>query len=330
MDNIAMMNGKSVNDKSSSNNQEVVIHKKKLIDKILARWQLYLMLLLPLIWLIVFAYVPMGGLVLAFKKYNIRAGIWGSPWVGLDNFIKFFTSIKFPIVMKNTLGISLYSLAITFPIPIIFALLLNAMPGKRYKKAIQTVTYVPYFISTVVMVGLIFQLLDYRNGLYGNLYMMITGTNAPNILANGTLFKHIYVWSGVWQATGYSAIIYIASLANVDQSLHEAAMIDGASRFQRMRYIDVPSILPTASIMLILAIGNIMNVGYEKVLLMQNDLNLDYSEIISTYVYKVGLASGITDFSLSTSIGMFNAVINFTLLIIANWISKKLSGSGIF
>ncbi len=180
------------------------------------------------------------------------------------------------------------------------------------------------------MVGLIFQLLDYRNGLYGNLYMMITGTNAPNILANGTLFKHIYVWSGVWQATGYSAIIYIASLANVDQSLHEAAMIDGASRFQRMRYIDVPSILPTASIMLILAIGNIMNVGYEKVLLMQNDLNLDYSEIISTYVYKVGLASGITDFSLSTSIGMFNAVINFTLLIIANWISKKLSGSGIF
>ncbi|MCR5102771.1 MAG: ABC transporter permease subunit [Butyrivibrio sp.] len=320
----------NVSKKKSNSKSEIKTNKKRLIDKIAARWQLYLLLLLPLVWLIIFAYVPMGGLVLAFKQYNIRAGIWGSPWVGFDNFVKFFASIKFPIVMKNTLGISLYSLAISFPIPIIFALLLNAMPGKKYKKVIQTVTYIPYFISTVVMVGLIFQLLDYRNGLYGNLYMLFTGTNAPNILANGKFFKHIYVWSGVWQATGYSAIIYIASLANVDQSLHEAAMIDGASRFQRLRYIDIPSILPTASIMLILAVGNIMNVGYEKVLLMQNDLNLDYSEIISTYVYKVGLASGITDFSLSTAIGMFNAVINFTLLIIANKISKKLSGSGIF
>ena len=167
------------------------------------------------------------------------------------------------------------------------------------------------------MVGLIFQLLDYRNGLYGSLYSLFTGKTAPNILSEGSLFKHIYVWSGVWQSTGYSAIIYIAALSGVDQSLHEAAMIDGASRFQRLRYIDVPAILPTASIMLVLAVGNIMNVGYEKVLLMQNDLNLNYSEIVSTYVYKVGLASGITDFSLSTAIGMFNSVINFILLIIA-------------
>ncbi len=303
---------------------------KKLSKRIVARWQLYLLLLLPLAWLIVFAYVPMGGLVMAFKKYNSGLGIWGSPWVGLQNFEKFFTSVKFPIVLKNTLTISLYSLIVTFPIPIIFALLLNAMLGEKYKKVIQTVTYIPYFISTVVMVGLIFQLLDYRSGLYGALYTLFTGKTAPNILAAGSNFKHLYVWSGVWQGTGYNAIIYIAALSGVDQSLHEAAMIDGASRFQRLRYIDFPTILPTASIMLVLAIGNIMNVGYEKVLLMQNDLNLNYSEIISTYVYKVGLASGITDFSLSTAIGMFNSVINFFLLIIANWTSKRLSGSGIF
>ncbi len=303
---------------------------RKLSKRIAARWQLYLLLLLPLAWLIVFAYVPMGGLVMAFKKYNSGLGIWGSPWVGLQNFEKFFTSVKFPIVFKNTLTISLYSLIVTFPIPIIFALLLNAMLGEKYKKVIQTVTYIPYFISTVVMVGLIFQLMDYRSGLYGALYTLFTGKTAPNILAVGSNFKHLYVWSGVWQGTGYNAIIYIAALSGVDQSLHEAAMIDGASRFQRLRYIDFPTILPTASIMLVLAIGNIMNVGYEKVLLMQNDLNLNYSEIISTYVYKVGLASGITDFSLSTAIGMFNSVINFFLLIIANWTSKRLSGSGIF
>jgi putative aldouronate transport system permease protein len=305
--------------------------KKPRGKKILERWQLYLLLLLPLTYLIIFAYLPMTGLVIAFKKYNSGLGVWGSPWVGLDNFRKFFKSFKFGIVMKNTLTLSLYSLAVGFPIPIIFALLLNALPFKRYKKTIQTVTYVPHFISTVVMVGLIFQLLDSRNGLYAVLYSLFTkGGSAPNILADGTLFKHIYVWSGIWQSTGYNAIIYIAALSSVDQSLHEAAMIDGASRFQRLRHIDFPAILPTASIMLILAVGNIMNVGYEKVLLMQNDLNVNYSEIISTYVYKVGLASGITDFSLSTAIGMFNSVINFILLLLANWTSKRLSGSGIF
>lgn len=304
--------------------------KKSLKKRITSRWQLYLMLLLPIVYILVFAYVPMAGSVIAFKKFSPAKGIWGSEWVGFQNFVRFFTSLKFPVIMRNTLTISLYSLAVSFPIPIIFALLLNAMLGHKYKKLIQTVTYVPYFISTVVMVGLIFQILNNRSGIYGSVYTMLTGTIGPNILSNGKLFKHIYVWSGVWQSTGYSAIIYIAALAGVDQSLHEAAEIDGASRFQRLFYIDVPSIMPTASIMLILAVGNIMNLGYEKVLLMQNNLNLNDTEIISTYVYKVGLASGITDFSLSTAIGMFNSVINFLLLIIANWGSKKLNGSGIF
>ena len=305
-------------------------YKKKLIHKMRDRWQIYLMLLLPVVYLVIFYYVPMGGLVLAFKDYNLRDGIWGSPWVGLKNFEKFFTSFKFPIVMKNTITLSLYSLIASFPLPIIFALLLNAMRGTRYKKVIQTVTYVPHFISTVVMVGLVYQLLDNRAGIYGGLYTLLTGETAPSLLAVGTNFKHVYVWSGIWQNIGYNAIIYIAALSSVDQSLHEAAEIDGASRFQRMIHIDFPTILPTTSIMLILAIGRIMNIGHEKVLLMQNNLNISYSEIISTHVYKIGLASGINDYSLATTIGMFNAIINLILLFVSNWGSKKLSGSGIF
>lgn len=300
------------------------------MKKVVSRWQIYLLLVIPVAYLILFSYVPMGGLVLAFKKYNVGKGILGSPWVGFDNFIRFFRSYKFSMIMKNTLTLSLYSLAVSFPIPILFALLLNALPGRRYKKLIQTVTYVPHFISTVVMVGLLFQILNSRSGIYGSVFTWLTNQTAPDLLSDGKIFKHLYVWSGVWQSTGYNAIIYIAALSGVDQALHEAAQIDGASRFQRVQHIDVPTILPTASIMLILAVGNIMNVGFEKVLLMQNSLNMNYSEIISTYVYKVGLASGVTDFSLSTAIGMFNSVINFILLIIANWGSKRLGGNGIF
>lgn len=305
------------------------LYNQALCRKMKARWQLYLLLLIPLAFVLVFSYAPMSGLVIAFKKYNFRDGIFGSPWVGFDNFIKFFTSNMFGKIMRNTLTISFYSLA-TFPIAILFALMLNVLPGKRYKKVIQTVTYVPHFISTVVMVGLIFQLLNSRTGLYGNLYSLITRTTAPDIMADGSNFKHLYVWSAVWQSTGYSSIIYIAALAGVDISLHEAARIDGASRLQRVRYIDLPCILPTVSIMLILAVGNIMNVGFEKVLLMQNSLNMSYSEVISTHVYKVGLAAGITDFSYSTAIGLFNSIINFIMLIVANWSSKKASGNGIF
>lgn len=293
-------------------------------------WQVYLLLLLPVIYLIIFCYVPMGGLVLAFKDYNIRDGIWGSPWAGFDNFIEFFQSYKFEIVLKNTLVLAIYTLIVGFPIPILFALLLNAFPGYRYKKIVQSVTYIPHFISMVVMVGIIVQILNNRSGIYGSLYTFFTGQTAPDILGKGSLFKHIFVWSGVWQSTGYNAIIYIAALSNVDQSLHEAACIDGATRFQRLLYIDWPSIRPTAVIMLILAAGGIMNVSFEKALLMQNDLNLAYSEVISTYVYKVGLQSGIGDFSLSTAIGMFNSVINFILLVIVNAISRQLTNNSIF
>ena len=290
---------------------DAIMNHKPLKARVFQRWQLYLLLLVPVAFVLVFNYGPMAGLVIAFKNYNVRQGIFGSTWVGLDNFKEFFTSFRFPSIMKNTLVLSLYNLVVTFPIPIIFALLLNLRKSMN-------------------MVGLIFQILNNRSGLYGSFYQLINGTIGPNILAEGPLFKHIYVWSGVWQGTGYSAIIYIAALSNVDETLHEAAVIDGASRWQRVLHIDIPTILPTASIMLILAVGNIMNMGFEKVLLMQNNLNLDYSEIISTYVYKVGLASGINDFSLSTAISLFNSVVNFLLLILANFTSKRLSGNGIF
>ena len=293
-------------------------------------WQVYALLLLPVIYLIVFCYIPMGGLVLAFKKYDLSKGILGSPWVGFDNFLKFFQSYKFTIVLKNTLTLAVYSLLVGFPIPILFALLLNAFPARRYGKIVQSVTYIPHFISTVVIVGIIFQLLSSRAGIYGSLYTFFTGQSAPDILSKGKYFKHIFVWSGIWQSTGYNAIIYIASLSSVDQSLHEAACIDGASRFQRMIYIDWPCIRGTAVIMLILAAGGIMNVSFEKALLMQNDLNIACCEVISTYVYKVGLQSVIGDFSLSTAIGMFNSVINFILLVIVNGISKRLTNDSIF
>ena len=300
------------------------------MKRVRARWQLYLIILLPVVYIFVFSYIPMGGVIISFKDYNFRQGIFGSPWVGLDHFVKFFSSINFKTVLVNTVAISVYSLLVGFPIPVLFALLLNALRGRRYKKLIQTVTYLPHFISTVVMVSLIFQLLDYRIGLYGNLYMLFTGETAPNIMAVGKNFRHVYVWSGVWQSTGYNSIMYFAALSGIDPSLHEAATIDGASRWQRVRYVDFPGILPTVSIMLILQVGKIMNVGYEKVLLMQNDLNIKYSEVISTYVYKVGLAAGLPDYSYSTAIGLFNSVINLTLLLAANKISKAVSNNGIF
>lgn len=305
-------------------------HRRILKKQIKARWQIYLLLALPLLYLLIFSYGPMGGLYIAFTDYDMTKGIWGSDFVGLENFREFFQSYKFTQVLRNTLVVSVYSLLVTFPISILFALVLNAFPMKRFGKVVQTTTYIPYFISTVVMVGLVMQVLNSRTGIYGTLYTLFTGQTAPDIMGKASAFKHIYVWSAVWQSTGYNAIIYIAALANVDQSLHEAAKIDGASRFQRVLYVDWPSIKPTATIMLILAAGNIMNVGFEKVLLLQNDLNISASEVISTYVYEVGLARGVGDFSLSTAIGMFNSVINFVLLISVNWICKRLNGNGIF
>ena len=294
------------------------------------RWQLFLFLLIPVIWVLIFNYAPMVGIQIAFRKYKIRDGIWGSRWVGMANFTKFFGSYQFQRVLVNTIRVSLYSLAAGFPLPIVLALCMNALTNQRYKKFIQTLTYIPHFISTVVMVGMLMQIFNSNTGLYGRLGWLFTGQRPDDILSQASVFPHMYVGSGVWQGMGWSSIIYMAALSSVDASLHEAAEIDGASRFQRCIYIDFPCILPTATILLIMNAGNIMSVGFEKVFLMQNSLNLSTSEVISTYVYKVSLTASGSDFSYGTAIGLFNSVINLMLLVIVNFISKRLTENSLW
>ena len=293
--------------------------------KRIKHWQLYLFLVIPIVLVFIFNYIPMAGIQLAFKKYNMNLGIMGSPWIGFDNFKKFFRNYQFWRLLKNTLTLSLYGMLAGFPIPIMLALLLNSMNNLKYKKFIQTVTYMPHFISTVVMVGLIIQVFNPRIGLYGIIYSAVTGNNAPDVLGSASAFPHIYVLSGVWQSMGWNSIIYMAALAGVDAELHEAAQMDGASKFQRILHIDLPSILPTAIMLLILNAGSIMNIGFEKAFLMQNNLNLRSSEVLSTYVYKMGLESATGDYGYATAIGLFNSVINFILIVSVNAVSKKVT-----
>lgn len=305
--------------------------KKPLGYRLREHWQLYVFLLLPVAYLIIFCYVPMAGLQLAFKKFNIGLGIWGSPWVGFAQFQKFFSSYQFSRTITNTLTLSIYGLIASFPLPILLALLLNSLRSRRYKRVVQTVTYLPYFISTVVLVGMLTQILNPRTGLLANFYHMFIGAEEfPNFMANPGAFPHLYVWSGVWQTIGYSSIIYMAALASVDPELHEAAQIDGASRWKRVLHIDLPTIIPTASILLIMSAGRIMSVGFEKAYLMQNNLNMSASEVISTYVYKVGLAASVQDFSYATAIDLFNSVINMILMVFVNGLSSKMSHESLF
>lgn len=306
------------------------MQKKSLGSRIREHWQLYLFLIAPLAVIILFSYVPMGGIVLAFKKYDYRLGIWKSPWVGMKYFNRFFHSYQFKRVLTNTLSISFYSLLASFPLPILFALMLNAVPYPRFRKCVQTVTYMPHFISTVVMVGLLMQIFNARTGIFGVTWKAITGENAPDLFGIASAFPHLYVWSGVWQGTGWNSIIYFAALSGVDKQLHEAAEIDGANRFQRVWHIDLPCILPTASIMLIMAAGRVMSLGFEKIYLMQNSLNIAASEVISTYVYKVGIVTGGGDFSFGTAVGLFNSVVNFILLMTVNFVCKRLGGSSLW
>jgi len=292
------------------------------------QWQLHLLMLIPVIYILIFAYYPMFGVQIAFKDFKATSGIWGSPWVGFKHFSTFFNSHMFSRVVVNTLRISIYSILIGFPLPIVFALILNTMRNMRLKKVIQTITYIPHFISTVVLVGLIMQILSPVNGLYGNLFRLLTNGMYPNdIFGQPRAFVHLYVWSDVWQNLGWNSIIYLAALTAIDPQLHEAAEIDGANRLQRIIHIELPGILPTASVLLILRFGSIMNVGFEKVFLMQNSLNLSHSEVISTYVYKVGMQAGANNFSYASAIGLFNSVINCFLLVLVNQISRKLSES---
>ena len=303
----------------------------RLTRRIYQHWQLYVFLLLPVAYLLIFSYWPMFGLQLAFKKFNVRMGIWGSPWVGMKNFDKFFASYQFQRVLTNTLRLSFYSILAGFPIPIVFALMLHSMRSQRYKKIIQTVTYMPHFISVVVLVGMIIQIFHPMMGLYGYFYGLFhNGAHPADLMGNSNAFPHLYVWSGIWQGFGWGSIIYMAALASVSMELHEAAEIDGASRFQRVLHVDLPAILPTVTIMLILRAGQVMSVGFEKAFLMQNSLNLRSSEVISTYVYKVGLASATSDFAFSTAIGMFNSVVNMLMIVMVNALSRKLSETSLW
>jgi multiple sugar transport system permease protein/putative aldouronate transport system permease protein len=292
-------------------------------------WQLYLLSLLPLVYLLVFRYIPMLGAQIAFKEYNIIAGVWGSPWVGLKHFHRFITSYLFVRIIKNTLVISLYSLAAGFPIPILLALSLNYLGSPRYKRAVQMVTYAPFFISTVVLVGMILQLLNSQYGVV-NMLIMKLGGDRVEFLGNPRLFYSIFVWSGIWQTFGYSSIIYMATLSGVDPSLHEAAIVDGATIPQRIFHIDIPGIMPTAIILLILAAGRVMEVGFEKALLMQNPLNVRVAEVIDTYVYKIGLTGAIPQFSYASAIGLFKSFIGLILLVSVNKLSQKVSESSLW
>lgn len=306
-------------------------NSRKIFRRIWRDRQLYLFLLLPVLYLIIFSYVPMGGLVIAFKDFSARKGILGSEWVGFTQFIKFFKSYEFWRLLRNTLILSFYTIAASFPIPIIFALLINSVRNEKFKKLTQTVVNLPHFISVTVMVGILMNVLNCRTGLYGFIGEILTGSYPPDLFGSPSAFRHLYVWSGVWQNFGWSSIIYTAALTNVDPELHEAAQIDGASRLQRVIHIDLPCIMPTIIINLILRVGQVMSIGFEKVYLMQNSLNLDASRIISTYVYNVGLASsGHSDLSYATAIGMFNSVINLILIVTVNKIANKVSDTSLW
>lgn len=307
-------------------------HTKSLSRRIAEHWQLYLFLLIPVVYLIIFHYWPMVGAQIAFRKFKIKDGIWGSQWVGLDQFEKFFSSFYFERVLTNTLTLSFYSLFVGFPLPIIFALLLNSMRNGRVRKLAQTVTYMPHFISTVTLVGIITQVLNPRFGIFAQLYttLMGSGVEVPNLLLSSEAFPHLYVWSGVWQSLGWNTVIYTAALASVDLSLHEAATIDGASRIQRIRYVDFPAIVPTISIMLILRFGNIMGIGFDKTYLLQQSTNLSTSEVISTYVYKMAFGQGNMNYSYAAAIDLFNSVIGLIMLTITNMLSRKISSTSLW
>lgn len=289
---------------------------------------LYLLILPAFALLILFAYVPMYGVVLAFKDYDSTLGILHSPWVGWENFERFFSSYYVSEVIFNTLLISIYSLVVGFVFPIGFALLLNCIDNIRFKKIVQMVSYAPYFISTVVIVAMLNAFFNPSTGILNNFLHLFNPDASFDLISSPAAFKSLYVWSGLWQSLGWSCIIYIAALSGVNPELYEAATIDGATKLHKIWYIDIPSIMPTMITLLILSLGNVLSVGFEKVYLMQNADNISSSEVISTYVYQKGILS--SDYGLGTAVGLFNSFINFALLASANFIAKKLTGYSIW
>jgi putative aldouronate transport system permease protein len=268
----------------------------------------------------------MYGVQIAFRNYSPARGIWGSPWVGFTQFLRFFRTNQFKTTIPNTFILSVYGLAVGFPLPIILALMMNSMNSPKFKRVLQTVTYMPYFISTVVLVGMLNLFLS-PTGLYGQIVMAL-GAVPKNLLADAGVFRHAYVWSGMWQGVGWGSIIYLAALSGVDPTLYEAATVDGANKWQKIIHIDLPTIAPTCVILLILSAGGILGVGFDKAFLMQNSLNLSTSEVIATYVYKVGIIS--TQYSYSAAIGLLNTVVNFVILVMVNMAARKLNETSLW
>ncbi len=297
------------------------MRQKKNIGKVLkSKWQLLVMFAVPLIWYIIFCYIPMYGIQLAFRDYNPRLGYLGSPFVGLQWFRQFFSSYYWMDIIWNTFSISLYSIVIGFPVPIILAIIINELPGKKFKKILQNITYIPHFISVVVLCGMLYLFLSPQYGIL-NTILGAFGAEPIGFLESSKYFKGVYVLSEVWQESGWSSIIYIAALAGIDPALYEAAKIDGAGRIKRIIHISLPGITPTIVTLLILKIGQIMSIGFEKAYLLQNDLNLKSSEIISTLVYKQGILQG--NIGYATAVGLMNSCLNLLLIILANKFCKK-------
>ena len=290
--------------------------------KIRRHWQYYLMVALPLAYIIIFKYIPMVGAQIAFRDYSPVQGIWGSDWVGLEHFLLFFKSPYFLPLIRNVVSINVLVMTLGFVSPIILALALNEIRNGTFKRSVQMITYFPHFISTVVMASMIILFLNPRVGFTGNLARFL-GRDAVDFMGIAVAFPWIYVFSEIWQRSGFGAIIYMAALAGINPELYEAARIDGASRLQKIRHIDLTGILPTIIILLILQSGEVMNLGFEKVFLLQNPLNLPNSEVIATYVYKIGLINA--SFSFGAAVGLFNSVINFTLIIVINAIARRVS-----
>lgn len=316
-----------MNSSDSEVDQSIVKVKRKTWVQVKRNYELYLFLVPILLVYLVFKYYPMYGVQIAFKDFSPSQGIWGSEWVGFKHFIDFFDSYNFWTIMSNTLTLSVLSLVFGFPAPVIIAILLNQMLGKRYKKFIQTVIYAPHFISTVVLVGMLNVFLSPNSGIVNHLITLFGGEPIL-FMADEGWFRPLYILSGIWQETGFSTIIYLAALAGVNPELHEAAIMDGASKWKRVWYVDIPGILPTIVILLILALGNIMSIGFEKAFLMQSDLNYAASNIIPTYVYELGIQKA--QYSFSTAVGLFNSVINIILIVTVNRVARKLTETSLW
>ena len=300
----------------------------KRVQKVLKRdWQLLVLCALPVLYFIIFHYIPMYGVQIAFKDFKATDGIWGSAWVGFKHFRRFFASSQFVSLIKNTLGLSLLQILLGFPVPIILAIMLNQVKNQRFRKFAQSILYCPQFISIVVLSGMLYIFLSPRNGIVNTIIKMLGG-EAIFFLGEAKYFKLTFVISGIWQNAGWSAIIYIAALAGISPDLYEAAQVDGANKWQRIRHIDLPGIMPTIVMMLIMEIGKVMSLGFQKAYLLQNAQNLAASEIISTYIYKVGMLDA--QYSYSAAVNLFNNVINIILLVTFNKLAKKLTDNSLW